>query len=228
MAMPKSDEKENYADIEFAKVDTARSSRTGRTEVVFALGKTPEQVASIMKTLAETEPLVIATKVSPEQAAAIQKTFDGKLTYYETAQILCYKKSGYKNTQNRLVAVLSGGTSDIPIAEEAAVAAELYGCEVMRIYDVGIAGIHRLLAQIDKIKKADAIIAVAGMEGALPSVVAGLVPQPIIAVPTSVGYGTSMKGVTALLAMLNGCSLGVSVVNIDNGFGAGYIASQRI
>jgi len=237
-----------YEDLDFVKIDTHRALRTGRGEVIFGVGKTPEQVAAIMKRLSEDMSLVIATKVGPEYYETAKESVPAGLEYYETAKLLVYRagssdggncsqtesqsqKGSQKGTVHMAqgvensVAVVCAGTADIPIAEEAAVTAGLYGAAVDRHYDVGVAGIHRLLDKVEEIRKARAIVVVAGMEGALPSVVGGLVDAPIIAVPTSIGYGASMGGLTALLAMLNSCSLGVSVVNIDNGFGAGYLAS---
>jgi len=227
-----------YEDFDFAKLDTHRAHRTGRGEVIFGIGKTPEQVAAIMKRLSGDMSLVIATKVGPEYYEAAREAIPAGLTYYEQAKLLAYhgdgafdreqeqehKRDGSFCVQNT-VAVVCAGTADIPIAEEAAVTAELYGAGVDRFYDVGVAGIHRLFDKLEDIRKAKAIIVVAGMEGALSSVVGGLADVPVIAVPTSVGYGASMGGLAALLTMLNSCSLGVSVVNIDNGFGAGYLAS---
>jgi len=221
-----------YEDIGFAQLDTHRAHRTGRGEVVFGIGKTPEQVAAIMKRLSGDMSLVIATKVGPEYYEAALEAIPDGLTYYEKAKLLAYqgpatfehKRDGSFYVQNT-VAVVCAGTADIPIAEEAAITAELYGAGVDRFYDVGVAGIHRLFDKLEDIRKAKAIIVVAGMEGALASVVGGLADVPVIAVPTSVGYGASMGGLAALLTMLNSCSLGVSVVNIDNGFGAGYLAS---
>ncbi|MDR1815982.1 MAG: nickel pincer cofactor biosynthesis protein LarB [Clostridiales Family XIII bacterium] len=224
-----------YDDIGFAKIDTDRARRTGRAEVIFGLGKTAEQVAEILARLAEREALVIATKVTPEQAAAARSALTEGLragvTYYEVPRMLVWRRDfGLLDSRDSAgvlsrVAVVCGGTADIPVAEEAALTAELYGCAVSRHFDVGVAGIHRLLDCAEEIRAADVVVAVAGMEGALASVVGGLVAVPVIAVPTSVGYGSSMGGLAALLAMLNSCSLGVSVVNIDNGFGAGYLAS---
>jgi len=234
-----------YEDMDFAKIDTHRALRTGRGEVIFGIGKTPGQVAAIMKRMsADTSP-VIATKVGPEYYEAAKAEIPGGLEYHEQARLLVYqteadgpisgdgpfdRQSLSKGPSPLIdppagVAVVCAGTADIPIAEEAAVTAELYGTSVTRYYDVGVAGIHRLMDKIEDIRNADAIVVVAGMEGALSSVVGGLVDAPVIAVPTSIGYGASMGGLAALLAMLNSCSLGVSVVNIDNGFGAGYLAS---
>jgi NCAIR mutase (PurE)-related protein len=278
-----------YDDMDFAKLDTNREWRTGRGEVVFALGKTPEQVASIMRRMAEhaagnmpgkhsdmvrdisggqadsfgnmpdkridaegdnrqgeaREPRptlmspILATKAGQEHFDAVQSAFgDGfiadnllTLEYNATAKMIIIKDDETANAGGDpggggLIAVVSGGTADMPIAEEAAVTAELYGHDVMRAYDVGISGLHRLLDKIEDIRKADAVIAVAGMEGALASVVAGLVSSPVVAVPTSVGYGITLSGLTPLFAMLDGCSLGVGVMNIDNGFGAAHYASM--
>ena len=224
-----------YEDIGYAKLDTHRSLRSGRAEVIFGIGKTPEQVAEIMQRLSDGASLIIATKTGPEHYSAAKEFMPEGLTYYETARLLAYKTNEYapgsgQGTRNGFLvphaAVVCAGTADIPIAEEAAVTCELYGLPAERYYDAGVAGLHRLLDNIEDIRKAEVIIAVAGMEGALASVVGGLASVPVIAVPTSIGYGASMGGLTALLAMLNSCSLGVSVVNIDNGFGAGYLASM--
>ena len=229
-----------YDDIGFAKLDTHRGLRTGRGEVVFGIGKTPEQVAAIMDRLSKDTSLVITTKASPEHYEAAKAKVPEGLTYYKEAQLLAFVKpiageqaaQGAEDTKGRAgddnsprIAIICAGTADIPIAEEAAITSELYGATVERFYDVGVAGIHRLLDKVDAIRKAEAVVAVAGMEGAIASVVGGLVDVPVIAVPTSTGYGASMGGFAALLTMLNSCSLGVSVVNIDNGFGAGYLAS---
>jgi len=227
-----------YEDLDFVKIDTHRDIRTGRGEVVFGIGKTPKQVAAIMKRQSENASLVITTKVGPEYYEAAKETVPEGLTYYEKAGLLVYKTEEDGIESGALyqgdgapapsVAVVCAGTADIPIAEEAAVTAELYGAKVERYNDVGVAGIHRLFDKLEDIRKASVIIVVAGMEGALSSVVGGLADVPVIAVPTSVGYGASMGGLAALLTMLNSCSLGVSVVNIDNGFGAGYLASMII
>jgi len=220
-----------YEDIDFAKIDTHRALRTGRGEVIFGIGKTPEQVAAIMKRMSEDTSPVIATKVGPEYYEAANGSVPDGLEYYEKAKLLVYRspEEGSELTETRhSVAVVCAGTADIPIAEEAAITAEIYGAGVERHYDIGVAGIHRLLDKIEDIRKAKVIVVVAGMEGALSSVVGGLVDVPVIAVPTSVGYGASMGGLTALFAMLNSCSLGASVVNIDNGFGAGYLASMIV
>jgi NCAIR mutase (PurE)-related protein len=219
-----------YLDIGFAKIDTHRDLRTGRGEVIFGIGKTPDQVAVIMQKLsADTSP-VIATKVGPEYYETAAGLIKDGLTYHKEAMLLSYKKADRNERQeiSGRTAVVCAGTADIPIAEEAAVTSELYGVPADRYYDVGVAGIHRLLDKAEAIKKAKAIIVVAGMEGALASVVGGFADVPVIAVPTSIGYGASMSGFSALLTMLNSCSLGVSVVNIDNGFGAGYITSMIV
>ena len=224
-----------YEDIGFAKIDTHRDIRTGRGEVIFGIGKTPGQVAKIMERMVADSSPVIATKVGPEYYEAAKGAVPEGLAYYEQARLLAYVGGGEAaaptdkaNVCSGRVAVLCAGTADIPIAEEAAVTSELYGVSVDRHYDVGVAGIHRLLDKVEDIRKAKAIIVVAGMEGALASVVGGLADVPVIAVPTSVGYGVSMGGLTALFTMLNSCSLGVSVVNIDNGFGAAYLASMIV
>ena len=219
-----------YDDIGFAKLDTHRKLRTGRGEVIFGIGKTPDQVAIIMQRLSADASLVIATKVGPECYEAAKVLVPSGLTYNKEAKMLFYQKSEKTDLKasSGTVAIVCAGTADIPIAEEAAITSELYGIPVDRYYDVGVAGIHRLLSKVDDIRKAKAIIVVAGMEGALASVVGGFSDVPVIAVPTSVGYGASIGGFTALLTMLNSCSLGVSVVNIDNGFGAGYIASMIV
>ena len=219
-----------YDDIGFAKLDTHRTLRTGRGEVIFGIGKTPDQVALIMQKMsADTSP-VIATKVGPECFEATKALIPSGLTYSKEAKLLYYQKNETEESQKTsgTVAIVCAGTADIPVAEEAAITTELYGVLAERYYDVGVAGIHRLLSKVEDIRKAKAIIVVAGMEGALASVVGGLSDVPVIAVPTSIGYGASMGGFAALLTMLNSCSLGVSVVNIDNGFGAGYIASMIV
>jgi len=224
-----------YDDIGFAKLDTHRALRTGRGEVIFGIGKTPGQVAAIMKRLSADVSPVIATKAGPEYYDAAKNIIPEGLVYFETAKLLVYQKADGAPDNNKddaaddckdRIAVVCGGTADIPIAEEAAITSELYGVAADRYYDVGVAGIHRLLDKLEDIRKAKAVVVVAGMEGALASVVGGLVEVPVIATPASVGYGASMGGFAALLTMLNSCSLGVSVVNIDNGFGAGYLASM--
>jgi NCAIR mutase (PurE)-related protein len=212
-----------FEDAGFAKVDHHRSLRTGLPEVIFAQGKTPAQVAAIFSKLAASGVSVLATRADAAAFAAVQSQIP-QAVYNEVARTITLAAASIKRSGK--VAVVCAGTSDIPVAEEAAVTAELFGCTVDRIHDVGVAGIHRLLAQRERLNAADVIIAVAGMEGALPSVVGGLVGVPVIAVPTSIGYGASFAGATALLGMLNSCSPNVTVVNIDNGFGAAYVATM--
>lgn len=212
-----------YEELGFAKLDHHRALRRGFPEVVFGPGKTAEQIALIVERLASSSDKVLVTKVAEECFDTVyQHTPDAE--YHPIARAITVNTA--KDTVLRPgIMVLSGGTADIPIAEEAALTAELMGNEVERSYDVGIAGVHRLLDHLPRLRQAKVLVAVAGMEGALPSVVSGLVSTPVIAVPTSVGYGASFSGLTALLTMLNSCSAGVSVVNIDNGFGAGYLAA---
>jgi pyridinium-3,5-biscarboxylic acid mononucleotide synthase len=211
---------------EFAKLDHHRSLRTGFPEVVFGLGKTPEQVVEIMRSLQAKStrqyPVVIATRISPQVYSQIKPQLPG-LNYVFSAQI-CYL--GEPRNQPGTVTLIAAGTADLPVAEEAAITAELCGFTVKRLWDVGVAGIHRLLAHQYLIQDAEVIIAIAGMEGALPSVVGGLADCPVIAVPTSVGYGASFQGLAPLLGMLNSCAAGIGVVNIDNGFGAAILAAQ--
>ena len=211
-------------DLGFALVDTHRSLRKNFPEVIYGEGKTPRQVAAIAAQIAQRERRLLVTRIGPEHARAIRRKLK-RAVYHETARCLTLE-NGPGTRRAGTIAVLSAGTSDLPVAEEAAVTAEIMGNRVERIYDVGVAGLHRLLRRLEAIQSAHVIIAVAGMEGALPSVVAGLVNKPIIAVPTSVGYGANLGGLAALLAMLNSCGSGLTVVNINNGFGAGYAASQ--
>jgi NCAIR mutase (PurE)-related protein len=216
-----------FEDLGFAKLDHHRSLRQGMPEVIFAQGKTPKQVAEIFQRLAAHNGNVLATRATEEQyAAAAAKMADLKdqPEYRPLARAIVLKRDRKKRGKGVIV-VVSAGTSDIPVAEEAVVTAELMGNNVQHIYDVGVAGIHRLLAHRGALAKARVIIVCAGMEGALPSVVGGLVGVPVIAVPTSVGYGAAFEGLAALLGMMNSCASNVSVVNIDNGFGAGYVAS---
>ena len=213
-----------YEELGFAKVDHHRALRVGVPEVIFGPGKTPANLASIFKRLAARGKNVLATRATPEQFAAVKKTVRAA-KYRELARAIILQRDTTKVGKG-LVLVVSAGTSDIPVAEEALVTAEIMGNQVEHVYDVGVAGIHRLLAHTEMLSRARVIIVCAGMEGALPSVVGGLVGVPVIAVPTSVGYGASFKGVTALLGMMNSCASNVSVVNIDNGFGAGYVASM--
>ena len=212
-----------FEDLGFAKVDHHRALRGGMPEVILGEGKTPAQVAGIFARLAKQGGNVLATRVDRKQFAAVKKKVRGA-EYRELARAVVLQRDP-KNYGKGMIAVVSAGTSDIPVAEEAVITAELMGNEVQHFYDVGVAGIHRLLANREELTKARVVIVCAGMEGALPSVVGGLVGVPVVAVPTSVGYGASFKGMAALLGMLNSCASNVSVVNIDNGFGAGYVAS---
>lgn len=211
-------------EFSFAQVDTHRALRKGFPEVIFGSGKTPEQVVEIAGAILEREKHLLVTRVTAGHAAKLKERF-AEATHHEQARCVTISKEAVKRREGT-VAVVCAGTSDIPVADEAVVTAEIMGNEVRRIYDVGVAGLHRLLRKLEEIQKANVVIVVAGMEGALPSVVAGLVSRPVIAVPTSIGYGASFGGLAALLGMLNSCGSGVTVVNIDNGFGAGYAASQ--
>jgi pyridinium-3,5-biscarboxylic acid mononucleotide synthase len=212
-----------FEDLGFAKVDHHRAIRVGMPEVIFGERKTPTHLAQIFSKLAQQGGNVLATRADEKQFTAVKKKVR-KAEYRELARAIVLQRDD-KQYGKGTVAVVSAGTSDIPVAEEAVVTAEIMGNAVEHFYDVGVAGIHRLLANREALSKARVVIVCAGMEGALPSVVGGLVGVPVIAVPTSVGYGASFKGLTALLGMLNSCASNVSVVNIDNGFGAGYVAS---
>ena len=212
-----------FEDLGFAKLDHHRALRQGMPEVIFAQGKTPRQVADIFTRLAAHGGNVLATRASEEQYAAVAAAMP-RAEYRPLARSIVLKRDRKRHGKGVIV-VVSAGTSDIPVAEEAVVTAELMGNNVQHIYDVGVAGIHRLLAHRKALAKARVIVVCAGMEGALPSVVGGLVGVPVIAVPTSVGYGAAFEGLAALLGMMNSCASNVSVVNIDNGFGAGYVAS---
>jgi NCAIR mutase (PurE)-related protein len=212
-----------FEDLGFAKLDHHRALRQGIPEVIFAQGKTPSQVAEIFTRLAAHGGNVLATRATEEQYAAVAAAIS-RAEYRPLARAIVLKRDRKQHGKGVIV-IVSAGTSDIPIAEEAVVTAELMGNEVQHIYDVGVAGIHRLLAHRGALAKARVIVVCAGMEGALPSVVGGLVGVPVIAVPTSVGYGAAFEGLAALLGMMNSCASNVSVVNIDNGFGAGYVAS---
>ena len=212
-----------FEDLGFAKVDHHRALRVGMPEVILGEGKAATQLAGIFSRLAKHKGNVLATRASEKQFAAVKKKVRAA-EYREVARAIVLERDRTKYGKG-IVAVVSAGTSDIPVAEEAVVTAEVMGNEVQHFYDVGVAGIHRLLANREAITKARVVIVCAGMEGALPSVVGGLVGVPVIAVPTSIGYGSSFKGLAALLGMLNSCASNVSVVNIDNGFGAGYVAS---
>ena len=211
--------KDVYSDIGFAKLDLSRTKRTGMPETVYCANKTNEHLLKIFQTFNEKNIAVLGTRCSKEQYEFV-KNSDLPLEYNEMAKII--KLGGQQNNAklNGRLAICAAGTADLPVAEEAALVAEFFGATVSRQYDVGITGLHRLLSKIDEIREADVIIAVAGMEGALPSVLAGLVKAPVIAVPTSIGYGASFHGLSALLTMINSCAEGISVVNIDNGFGA--------
>ena len=210
-----------FADLGFAKVDLHRAKRKGFPEVVFCQGKTRAQIIAIAGRIYRAHGTVLLTRVDPGIGQALKKRYR-RGTHYADARIF---HLGRAAPQQGLVAVLTAGTADIPVAEEAAVTAEIMGNRVVRIYDVGVAGVHRLLAFRAEIEKARVLVVVAGMDGVLPSVVAGLFAKPVIAVPTSIGYGLNLQGITPLLTMLNSCSPGIAVVNIDNGFGAGYFAS---
>jgi NCAIR mutase (PurE)-related protein len=212
-----------FEDLGFAKVDHHRALRAGMPEVILGQGKTPSQVAEIFARLAKHGGNVLATRSSEKQFAAVKRKVR-RAEYHTLARAIVLQRDPTKYGKG-IVAVVSAGTSDIPVAEEAVVTAEIMGNEVEHFYDVGVAGIHRLLANREALTRARVVIVCAGMEGALPSVVGGLVGVPVIAVPTSVGYGSSFEGLAALLGMLNSCASNVSVVNIDNGFGAGYVAS---
>jgi len=212
-----------FEDLGFAKVDHHRTLRAGMPEVIFGQGKTPAQMAQIFSRLAQHGGNILATRASSGQFSAVNKKVR-KAEYRELAQAIVLQRDQKKYGKG-IIAVVSAGTSDIPVAEEAVVTAEVMGNDVEHLYDVGVAGIHRLLANRGTLTRARVVIVCAGMEGALPSVVGGLVGVPVIAVPTSVGYGAAFQGVAALLGMMNSCASNVSVVNIDNGFGAGYVAS---
>jgi NCAIR mutase (PurE)-related protein len=213
-----------YEEAGFAKIDHHRRLRTGLPEVIYAAGKTPSQVGEIFFRMAAMGGDVLATRADEAAYAAVQALVP-EAQYHPVARIIALRQAPSANDGMGSLAVLCAGTSDLPVAEEAAVTAEVMGAEVRRIYDVGVAGLHRLLAHREEIRQAEVVIVCAGMEGALPSVVGGMVGAPVIAVPTSVGYGAAFGGIAALLGMLNSCSPNVTVVNIDNGFGAAYVAS---
>ncbi|MFC0272098.1 nickel pincer cofactor biosynthesis protein LarB [Metabacillus herbersteinensis] len=214
-----------YEELNFAKLDIEREKRTGFPEVVFGEGKTAEQMVIILKRLQQYAKRAMATRVDEQKAATILKDLP-QFTYHPIARTLYWKHESEPDVlYGGYVAVVCAGTSDLSVAEEAAITAESMGCEVKRVYDVGVAGIHRLFDQLPLIQGASSIVVVAGMEGALGSVLGGLVTCPVIAVPTSVGYGANFNGLSALLSMLNSCAPGISTVNIDNGFGGGYNAA---
>jgi len=212
-----------HVDLLFAKVDTDRSRRKGLPEVIYCPGKTSRQIARIVKVLLDAGQQVLATRATPAQFKVVRRAVP-RAVYHETARIITVDAGGVRK-QSGAIAVVAAGTSDLPVAEEAALTAETMGVAVTRVYDVGVAGLHRLFSHLDRLRSVNALVVVAGMEGALPSVVGGLVDRPVVAVPTSIGYGTSFRGLAALLAMLNSCVPGVTVVNIDNGFGAGVAAA---
>jgi len=213
-----------FEDLGFAKLDHHRLMRKGFPEVIFGGGKSAEQIVALSERLRARECPVLITRMDAQKSESLRARFPG-VCYHEQARCAVIEEPGFPRAAGEIL-VLTAGTSDIPVAEEAAITAELMVNSVQRIFDVGVAGLHRLLSHEEYLTRADVIIAVAGMEGALPSVVSGLVSVPVIGVPTSVGYGTSSGGVAALLGMLNSCASGLAVVNIDNGFGAGYMASS--
>lgn len=236
-----------YTNMGFARLDTQRKERSGFPEVIFCNGKPDDYLVAIYRKITELEGRAFGTRATPHQAALVQEAIPAA-EYDPVSRILKVERSGGASgscdtsdvsgatgvhgvsgvgtVSGGRVAVCTGGTADIPVAEEAAQTAEFFGARVDRFYDVGVSGIHRLFNNMDEIRKADCVIAVAGMEGALPTVIGGMVRNPVIAVPTSVGYGANMQGLTALLTMINSCANGVAVVNIDNGYGAGYMATQ--
>ena len=213
-----------FEDLGFTRIDHHRSLRKGFPEVIWGEGKTSGQILSIMKRLKEKGQNILITRLEEKKAKAVVETFP-KSRYYPISKVLTYLTHSVKSEGKGTILIITAGTTDIPVAEEALVTARFMGNRVESLYDVGVAGIHRLLSERERLESARVLIVVAGMEGALPSVVGGLVDRPVIAVPTSIGYGASFGGITALLAMLNSCASGVAVVNIDNGFGAGYMAS---
>lgn len=212
-----------YADLGFAKLDFHRELRNGHPEAVYGEGKTPDDLEKIVERMLGAHGRALVTRLRPEAAERLRERFP-EAVWHERARILTCGESPAR--VHGAIAVLAAGTSDLPVAEEAAVCADWFGHEVQRCYDVGIAGLHRLLGNLQEIRRADVVIAVAGMDGALPTVVASLVPAPVVAVPTSVGYGASFGGIAPLLTMLNGCAPGIGVVNIDNGYGAAVLASR--
>lgn len=213
-----------YQDMGFAKIDTHRALRRGFPESIFCEGKTVEQVIKIINKMSKTFPVVLALRAREEIYQELKKDpLPKKIRYYDKARVIVIGEEPKPKT-NETILVITAGTADIPVAEEALITAKMMGNKIDTLYDVGIAGIHRLFDNKDKLFSANVLIVVAGMEGALPSIVAGLVSKPVIGVPTSIGYGTGLHGIAALLTMLNSCSPGIAVVNIDNGFGAGYLA----
>lgn len=215
--------REPFQELGYAKLDTHRKLRSGFAEVIFCSGKSDEHLLKIFGKLYEEDGEVFGTRATVEQYNLIQKEYP-QVVYDPISHIIKIEKKEKKRVGK--IAVCTAGTADIPVAEEAAQTAEYFGSNIDRIYDIGVAGIHRLISRLDLIQSANCVIAVAGMEGALPSVLGGLVDKPVIAVPTSIGYGANMHGLSALLTMINSCANGIAVVNIDNGYGAGYIATQ--
>ena len=219
--------KQPFEDIGFAKVDLHRKARQGAAEVIYGAGKTPEQILAIIQTMIKAgQKTILVTRMSEQAAGFVSENLDDFPFEYKKEAGIGIAGTIPKADGNGTILIATGGTSDIPVAEEAALTAQVLGNNVERLYDVGVAGLHRLLSNLDKVMSASVIIAIAGMEGALASVIGGLVDCPVIAVPTSVGYGASFEGLSALLSMLNSCASGVCVVNIDNGFGAGFLASR--
>lgn len=215
--------KESYGEMGYAKLDISRRERTGFAEVIYCSGKADGHLLKIFERLYQEDGEVFGTRASAEQYEMLKKAFP-EVEYDPVSRIIKIEKENKKRVGK--IAVCSAGTADIPVAEEAAQTAEYFGARVERIYDVGVSGMHRLFSKLDTIQSANCVVAVAGMEGALASVMGGLVKRPVIAVPTSVGYGASMNGLSALLTMINSCANGIAVVNIDNGYGAGYLATQ--
>ncbi|WP_210140633.1 nickel pincer cofactor biosynthesis protein LarB [Staphylococcus sp. GDX8P107P-1] len=220
------DQLSHYDELGFAKIDLHRTQRQGFPEVIFGEGKTKEQLHDIVHTLIKHDSIVLITRIDQEKADHITAKYD-QLEYHETARIVSTPIKHIAKT-NHYASIICAGTSDLPVAEEAAITAEVMGIQVQRFYDVGVSGIHRLFAHIESIRQSKVSVVVAGMEGALSSVVSGLVDHPVYAVPTSIGYGANLQGVTTLLSMVNSCAPGTSVLNIDNGFGGGYNAAMII
>ena len=214
-----------YEDIGYANIDQHRNLRTGQAEVIFGQGKTPEQIAGIVSHMQDDNKTILVTRADENDYQAVLKVSPNAV-FYQLAKIITVGEKPEPKEDSGVIGIVTAGTSDIPIAEEAALTAEYFGNRVDRIFDVGVAGIHRLFGKLDRIQAADVLIVIAGMEGALASVVGGLVSVPVIAVPTSIGYGASFGGLAALLSMLNSCANGIGVVNIDNGYGAACLAGR--
>jgi len=214
-----------FEDLEFACLDHHRALRSGVPEVIYCEGKSPEQIITIMRSMVKAGANILATRVNPETYKKLRRRLPPKTVYDVVSGTLVVRRRKTRKTAGSII-VVTAGTSDIPVAAEAAVTAEVFGSRVESIYDIGVAGIHRLLDKVERLRKARVIVVVAGMDGALASVVGGLVEKPVIAVPTSVGYGASFKGIAPLLTMLNSCAAGIATVNIDNGFGAGCLAHK--